>query len=129
MINVLERKGIGYTILVLDKYILCGTSRNSYFKDINKLGNNMVRQYKSIKVLMNNVPSHLSSCYGPEFHEFNNVLNEALIKANFISSNSFTWWNAPHADYYKTGAIQYLIDKKLIRIVKISQQLQFEELK
>lgn len=36
MINVLERKGIGYTILVLDKYILCGTSRNSYFKDIRK---------------------------------------------------------------------------------------------
>lgn len=127
MINVLERKGMGYTILVLDKYILCGTSRNSYFKDINKLGNNMVRQYKSIKVLMNNVPSHLSSCYGPEFHEFNPVLNEALIKGGFINKSPYFY--DEYVDYYKDGAIQYLLDKKLIRIVKINQQLHFENLK
>lgn len=113
----IKKDKAGYTILVMGKYILCGTCRNCYFKDINKLGVSNPRQYKSVKILLNNLFYHFEGGIFPE-------LDNELLNNNYVTKAQWTQKINPA---YSQDAIKYLIKQGLIQIVKVSQILTVEE--
>lgn len=124
---------VGYTILVADCLILCGTNRDTYFKHIDDIKKgktrNLFRQYKSVKVLLNNVGNHLSSPrfskYDHSFDYYFDEMKKVLINNGFKCKIYYSDYDY-RADFNK-DAIQFLIDKGYIKILKISQELKLEE--
>lgn len=114
--NQIKRDKIGYSILVLDKYILCGTVKDSYFKPLDNLGISNPRQYKSLKVLLDNIHSRLNDVF-PE-------LDKELLNNNYVTKSR---WSQELVPDYSPDAIKYLIKQGFIKIVKISQILTLEE--
>lgn len=102
----------GYTILVFNKYLLCGTNRDSHFKEIDNLGISNPRQYKSVKILLNNVSHHLFNTF-PE-------LDEILLKNGFVKASEYYMRFVPD---HSPAAIRYLIGRGAIKIIKVSQLL------
>lgn len=120
--ETIKRDKAGYTILIKDKYILCGTSRDSYFKEIDKLGVSNPRQYKSLKIVFNNIGYHIENNYN--CREFYSELSEELITAGYWK---MSYWGNKKVPDYSTEGIKHLIKKGLVKIVKISQILSLEE--
>ena len=129
--NTIRVADVGYTILVGDCLILCGTNRDTYFKSTTAIESgktkNMIRQYKSKKILLNNIGNHLRnprvSNYDHSYDHYFKELDRALLENGFIS-RAYRYL-AP--DYYNVEALQFLIDKGYIKIIKISQELKLEE--
>lgn len=121
----INRETAGYTILVLDKYILCGTAQASQFKPIDNLGTSKIRQYYSIKILLNNIKYHFHTWGSREFsYVLDSIMHEhGWVKETlYYSEGSFY-----RPDYSNKEALKYLIETGIVKIVKINQVLNIED--
>ena len=122
---IINRETAGYTILVKDKYILCGTAQSSHFKPIDNIGTSKVRQYYSIKILLNNIRHHFHSWGSREFRD---ELDAILIEHGWVSESYYYGDNGYiRPDYFNKKALKYLIETGIVKIVKINQVLNIED--
>ncbi len=116
----LHREVIGYTIIILDKYILCGTANNLQWKDLENLGRVNIRYYKSLKILLNNLWYHMTD-YGS--NNFKSILDAELSKAGYLRYTGYY----EVTDYRKKEALNYLIDAGLLKVVELQESIDIEK--
>lgn len=116
----LHREIIGYTVIILDKYILCGTANNLQWKDLEDLGRVNIRYYKSLKVLLNNLWYHMTD-YGSK--NFKSILDAELSKAGYLRYTGYY----EVTDYRKKEALNYLIDAGLLKVVELQESIDIEK--
>ena len=117
----LHREIIGYTAIILDKYILCGTANDLQWKDLENLGRVNIRYYKSLKVLLNNLWYHMAD-YGSK--NFKSLLDAELDKAGFIEHSGYYRVSSP---YSKKESLNYLIDIGLLKVVELQESIDIEK--
>lgn len=114
----LHREVIGYTVIILDKYILCGTTPNDLqWKEVDKTGRSHIKYYRSLKVLLNNLCYHLDHLGSQHFKK---ILDTELDKAGFVE----------HSGYYRTSqkeALNYLIDIGLLKVVELQESIDIKK--
>ena len=116
----LHREIIGYTAIVLDKYILCGAANNLQWKDLEKVGRANIRYYKSLKILLNNLWYHITD-YGSK--NFKSILDAELDKAGFVEHSGYYRVSL----YSKKEALNYLIDIGLLKVVELQESIDIEK--
>ena len=116
----LHRNTIGYTIIILDKYILCGVANNVNWKPIEKLGRANIRHYKSLKVLLANFHYHVDAVGS---HHFKTQLDKELKDAGFV----YERYGDVFPDYSIKESLNYLADIGIIRIVRLQEVIDVEE--
>lgn len=126
---------VGYTILVGDCLILCGTGQHTYFKPLAQIINSkhkiMIRHYQSKKILLSNLGSHLKYpkigdvLYKPDYKKYFDELNQVLLDNGYISKGYGSNY-IPHP-LFDAKAIQFLIDQGYLKVIKLSQNLKLEE--
>lgn len=116
----LHREIIGYTVIILDKYILCGTANNLQWKDLENLGRVNIRHYKSLKILLNNLWYHMTD-YGSK--NFKSILDAELSKAGYLRYTGYY----EVTDYRKKEALNYLIDAGLLKVVELQESIDIEK--
>ncbi len=116
----LHREVIGYTVIVLDKYILCGTANDLQWKDLENLGRANIRHYKSLKILLNNLWYHMND-YGSK--DFKSILDTELSKAGYLRNTGYY----EVADYRSKEALNHLIDAGLLKVVELQESIDIEK--
>lgn len=120
----LSRKG--YSAVIYDKYILCGTNRQVRWVPIDNIKNvTLIRRYASRKILMNNLGYHID-----KDERFRNIVGKELIDGGYTRNNR--WLpeyrpKTPIPDFNNKDALEYLIKKKILTIVKMKENLDIEE--
>ena len=112
----------GYTVILFDKYILCGAAQNTHWAEIDKLNNGKVRQYPNLKTLFNNLWYHMHT-YGSR--DFQSELDNIMYEHGWVVK---TYWGASNCpDYKNKEALKYLIEHNILKVVKVHQVLFYEE--
>lgn len=127
-----------YTIVILDKYILCDIkdyiASDIMFAPIDNLGKHKIKSYLSEKILMNEAFHHVVQWFinldrMKEWYEAKakawwddiTILDSALKEAGFVEGiGTFGYL------FMRGEAIKYCIDNKLIKIVKVKEKIVLE---
>jgi len=122
--SIVNKDIAGYTVLVKDKYILCGTSRSSHWKTIDNIGTSKIRQYYSVKILLNNIGHHIHSWWSKDFSD---ELDAIMYEHGWVSKPYYQG-DYPRPDYFNKKALKYLLETGILKIIRIEQIVSIEPL-
>lgn len=136
------REKTTYGLVLFDKYILCDIktypASDINFRRLDEIDKKKakIRQYNSLKVLRREAPSHLETWHyrlpslkgntwtkdkiEPWYDDIY-ILDNLIKKAGFEGIKSLNAWG------HDTGAWDYCIKNKYLKIIKIKERLIFEE--
>jgi len=110
--NIVNKELKGYTVIIKDKYILCGTSRSSHWKPIDDIGTSKVRQYYSLKILFANLGAHFTTWGSRDFEqEFIGFCKEYNCRPYWVNKE----------------LLAHLVETGWLKVIKVNQILSFEE--
>ena len=118
--NIVNKDLTGYTVIIKDKYILCGTSRSSHWKPIDDIGTSKVRQYYSLKILFNNLGHHFTTWGSRDFEK---ELKAICCEHGWLHNNGYTMYPS----YFSKELLSYLVETGWLKVVKVKQVLSLEE--